>query len=72
MRVSAARERAARARSPTAAWTGGQIAQSGASGEMQKVVELQYLRRGERIFILSASGNGGKQTRGWFDPTKPH
>ena len=72
MGVFAAREDAAGAVRRTVAWTGGQIAQSGALGEMQKVVEWQGLRRGERIFILSASGNGGKQTRGWFDPMKPH
>jgi hypothetical protein len=47
----------------TAAWSGGQIAQFGASGEMRKVVEWQYLWRGERIFILSAAENGGDKSR---------
>jgi len=48
----------------TAAWTGGQIAHLGASGEMRKVVEWQYLRRGERIFILSAVRKGRHKSRG--------
>jgi hypothetical protein len=47
----------------TAAWTGGQIAQLGALGEMQKVVEWQGLRRGERIFVMSAVGNGGNKSQ---------
>jgi hypothetical protein len=58
-----ARECAVRPRSPTASWTGGQIAQAGASGEMQKVVEWQYLRRDERIFILSAVRKGRHKSR---------
>jgi hypothetical protein len=48
---SRVRECAVRSNRRTAAWAGGQIAHLGASGEMQKVVEWQYLRRGERIFI---------------------
>jgi hypothetical protein len=48
----------------TAAWAGGQIAQLGASGEMRKVVEWQGLRRGERIFVVSAAGNAATNRAG--------
>ncbi len=47
----------------TVSWTGGQIAQLGALGEMKKVVEWQGLRRGERIFVMSADGNSRNKAR---------
>jgi hypothetical protein len=47
----------------TSAWTDGQIAQFGAWGEMRKVVEWQGLRRGERIFLMSAAGNGRRKSQ---------
>jgi hypothetical protein len=56
--VFSAREGAAGSVRATAAWADGQIARLGALGDMQKVVERQGIRRGERVFILSAAGNG--------------